>query len=231
LKSRAKSRALVAGVLVLAGCGVAADLPPSTGSVDAQFIVGSSLSQAIDHFDYRVTGGGLPLGAATLSGTVRLGDPGASVSAAVGGLPSGQDYHLLLSAITEDQGTFCSGDAVFGVAAPAHTALDVSLVCINAGTIRTVQVAGAAHVCPVIGSTAVSRAGGITTLSASAFSFDDSSLTFSWEAPAGRLATPQRAVSSYACGPPGARELRVTVTDGSCADVGLLDVSCAPSTL
>jgi hypothetical protein len=204
------------------GCGLSSDLPQSAdvGSVELGFGIANGLS--ISAFDYSVGGNGF----GPAEGTIRLGDPGATVSAFVGGIPAGTRYQLTLSARTDDGGTFCDAVSAFDVVPPETSALAISMVCVNANTVRTIDVGGTAHVCPAMASTTFALLDGAVTLSASAFSFDSTPIAFRWEASAGTLASPDEAVTSYGCSEPGAQRLRVTVSDGSCSDLAILDVTC-----
>jgi hypothetical protein len=202
------------------GCGLSSDLPSSTGSVQLGFDVAPG--ETTDHFDYEISGNGL----APRDGAILLPDPNANLSGVIGGLPPGTGYHLVLTATSDDQGTFCSADVVFDVVSGANTALTLTLKCINADTVRTIDFDGVGHVCPSVASTAVARAASAVTLSASAFEFDDSQLQFLWETSMGALATPHDAVTSFTCGAAGSIQGRVTVTDGVCDDSATFDIPC-----
>jgi hypothetical protein len=230
----------VAGSLMAAvatSCGLVSDIPQSdnfgsgyssggVGSVYLDFAVPSTLS--ISSFDYAVQGNGF----GPVEGTVDVSAPGASASAYVGGIPPGSGYQLSLNATTADRGTFCQGISVFDIVAKAATTLDLTMVCVNNETMRITYVDGTAHSCPAIGSYTVATVDGAIALSASAYAFDgNSSLTFLWQAPAGTLASPTDAVSSYDCdGVTGQQQLTLTVSDGSCDDAVFVDVTC-PSSL
>jgi hypothetical protein len=203
-----------------AGCGLSSDLPSSTASVQLGFDVAPG--ETTDHFDYQISGNGL----APRDGAILLPDPNANLSGVIGGLPPGIGYHLGLTATSDDQGTFCSADVVFDVVSGTNTALTLILKCVNADTVRTIEVDGGGHVCPSMASTAVARAGSAVTLSASAFEFDDSQLQFLWETSAGVLATPHVAATTFTCGAAGAVQARVTVTDGVCDDSATFDIPC-----
>jgi len=218
-----RSASLLAAALLTGpslACGLSSDLPPSAGSVQLGFVVAPG--ETTDHFDYDISGNGI----APRDGTIPVDDPSASLSTLIGGLPAGVGYHLKLSATSDDQGTFCDTDSVFDVVPSEKTTLAVALTCINADTIRTIEADGAGHVCPAVASMTIARAGSAVTLSASAFQFDDLTLSFSWEASGGTLATPNAAVSTYTCGLPGTNTLRFTVTDGVCPDARALTIDC-----
>src|SRR5579863_9941157 len=177
---------LVVAAVVLgavSGCGLPADLPPA-GSVDVDPIVSGPL--VIDSIAFSVSGNGIT----PINGTIDVRDSNATGSSRVGGLPSGFGYQLALTATTADQGTFCSGQATFDVAAPETTELSMSFVCINANTVRVISNGGTPHTCPSVASLSVARAPGGVLVSASAFSFDNLTPLFTWDAPLGSFGAP-----------------------------------------
>jgi hypothetical protein len=221
----ARATAAVTIAALAAGCGANADLPPpsaDTGSVALNFGIAHGLS--ISAFDYAISSPSAAVGAWT--GRLDVADANASVSGVIGGLPPGAAYELSLSATTDDGGTFCGADSVFDVVAGSPTSLVISMVCLNANTTRTIEVDGVAHVCPLVASSTLARTGDAITLSASSYSFDELPIGFLWEASAGVLTSPNERASAYECGPGGVQEVRVTVSDGKCDDLALLDVGC-----
>jgi hypothetical protein len=209
---------------VVAGCGVDVDLPlpiADTSSVGLNFGIAHGVS--ISAFDYVLIGPAF----GPLKGRLDVSDPNAAVSGVVGGIPPGAAYNLSLSAVTSDGGTFCGADSVFDVTLGTQTSLDISMVCVNANTTKTIEIDGVGHVCPLVASSTIARTGEAITLSASAYSFDELPIAFLWEASAGTLATPNQRVSLYQCGPGGGQTVRVTVSDGQCDDLALVDVACA----
>jgi hypothetical protein len=211
--------------IAVAGCGVAQDLPvdetgTDTGSVDIGFIVSGRL--ALSRMDFSVGGNGF----GPAEGSIDLTNRSSNVSAYVGGIPSGTGYDVSLAGITDDQGTFCSGIALFDVVAPAPSRLDVSMICVNANTIRTVTRDGVAHTCPAVASVAAAEGGANLTLSGSAYQFDEAPVSYLWEATSGVIATPDGAATTYTCGASGQQTIRFTAFDDFCSDLALLDVTC-----
>ncbi|HVX94296.1 MAG TPA: hypothetical protein VHK47_05230 [Polyangia bacterium] len=216
--------ACVTLAVAVGGCGVAQDLPvdeTALGSVDIGFIVSGRLSRS--HMDYNLGGNGF----GPVEGSIDLTNAASNVSAYVGGIPSGTGYDVSLAGVTDDQGTFCSGIALFDVLAPAPTRLDLSMICVNANTIRTtLSTDGVAHTCPAVASVAVSQGAGAIKLSGSAYQFDDAPVSYRWEATAGGLSTPEGAATTYTCGASGPQKVRFTAFDAFCSDLAFLDVTC-----
>jgi hypothetical protein len=216
--------ACVTLAVAVAGCGVAQDLPvdeTELGSVDIGFIVSGRLS--LSRMDYNVGGNGF----GPVEGSIDLTNAASNVSAYVGGIPSGTGYDVSLAGVTDDQGTFCSGIALFDVVAPAPSRLDLSMICVNANTIRTtVSSEGVAHTCPAVASVAVAQGAGVIELSGSVYQFDDAPVSYRWEATAGVLSTPDGAATTYTCGASGPQRVRFTAFDSFCSDLAFLDVTC-----
>jgi hypothetical protein len=210
--------------VALMGCGVAQDAPvdeDETGSVDIGFIISGRLS--LSSMDYNVSGNGF----GPAEGSIDLTNASSNVSAYVGGIPSGTGYELSLAGITDDQGTFCSGIAMFDVVAPAASRIDVSMICVNANTVRTtVTPDGVAHTCPAVASVAAGQGGAAITLSGSAYQFDDAPVSYLWEATSGVLSTPDGASTTYTCSGSGPQKIRFTAFDAFCSDLAFLDVTC-----
>jgi hypothetical protein len=219
--------ACVTLAVAVAGCGVATDLPvdetdpgSGTGAVDIGFIVSGRLS--LSHMDFNVGGNGF----GPAEGSINLTNAATNVSAYVGGIPSGTGYDLSLASITDDQGTFCSAIALFDVAAPAASRLDVSMICVNANTIRTVSRDGVGHTCPAVASVAAAQGAGAITLSGSAYQFDDAPVSYLWEATSGVFSRADGASTTYTCGASGPQKVRFTAFDAFCSDLVFLDVTC-----
>jgi hypothetical protein len=219
---------ILAAALTAAACGVARDLPPSTGSVDVGFIDVGNLS--LSRVDYTISGNGI----VPITGSISLVDPSATSSARIGGIPAGPQYLLELRAASDDGSAQCYGASAFDVMAGTSAMVTITLICRDPTTGRTITVNGMTDYCPSLASYAASPQTGTVggspiSLTATAFSYYSDPPLFMWTASAGELSAEDSSVSSYTCTVPGVQTLMVTVTDGNCPDTATLLVTCLPA--
>ena len=180
---------------------------------------------------YAVSGNGID----EIAGRIEVTDPGATLSALIGGIPPGSGYLLDVAALSDDGTATCSGTAAFDVATGEAVIVSITLVCATSGTRRSVVNGDDVHYCPALASYSaapkMARVGETIQLSATAFVFEPDPVSFNWSTststPIGTLASASTAVSFFACEQVGAQELSVTVSDGICSDLAMIDVMCA----
>jgi hypothetical protein len=218
-----------ATLLALAGCGsseIHGSSAEPVGDVDMQLTLpdGSRISQA----DYTISGNGIT----PITGTVNVNNSPA-ISFQLGGIPSGTNYTVALTATTSD-GETCTGSTTFSVAAGAITAATVPLSCGTASTTGGVRVGTEINRCAIVTSLSAlplsAEVGSTISLSATASA---AGATFAWSATSGSFATPAAASTTYSCPSAGSHTITVSVTGGgsacTTADTDTVTVECVAS--
>jgi hypothetical protein len=206
---------------------------------------GPTTNGGVGSLDIAVVEGGVQLNAVsytmtgpnsfTTSGTINVASS-ASISAVIGGIPSGNGYMITLSATGTDGATTCGGSASFNVSAGAVTTVSVTLDCHQAAKTGSVAVNGTLNVCPVAdGITANPSDVGVGFPVALAIAAHDpdggpSPLTYSWSATSGSFTGGNTATPTFVCAVAGSVTLTATVSDGdpspTCAATLSVVVTC-----
>ena len=230
----ATSAALVAATLVIAGCSDR-QLPPlgdregePIGSIELALTLpdGSMLTQV----DYRVTGGPLP---APVIGSIPVGGPGATISAAVL-LPPGMGYTVQLSAVTS-AGIPCGATSMFSITAGLITNVTMVLACGAPEDNGLLVINGRLDRCPRMTAFAAApletNVGETVTLTSSAVDDDGTAVTYAWTATGGTFANPAAANTTWTCPAVGSYDLTLVVSDGQqpCDRTTKVTVVCTAS--
>ncbi len=198
------------------------------GSVDIALIQGGVTLTSVS---YSITG---PNGFSK-SGSINVASS-ATLSAIIGGLPTGNGFTITLSATGTD-GTTCGGSATFNVTAGTVTKVNLTLDCHQPAKTGSIAVNGTINVCPNLEALSASPAevavGASLSLSAAADDPDSgpSALSYNWTASSGTLTGANTSSPSFQCLTTGTATISVTVSDGdalaSCAAQGSLQVTCS----
>jgi 5'-nucleotidase len=197
------------------------------GSLDLQLASGSTLTSV----NYTI------IGPASFSKTGSLDvSNSTTISGLVGGIPTGTNYVITLSATTADASVSCGGSATFNVTAHQTTAVNIALTCKEQGKTGGILVNGVLNICPVVDGLNVTpnelAIGGSLVVSASAHDSDaaPSALTYQWTASSGTLSSATAQSPTFTCTTAGTATLTVAVSDGdptpNCGDSMTATVTC-----
>jgi hypothetical protein len=159
-----------------------------------------------------------------------------TVSALLGGIPTGSPYSISLSGVSTDGSVTCSGaSAPFAVADNQTTTVPVALACSGpTPESGTILVTATASQCPTIDGISLNPAsvvvGGSLKLTAVARGPNPTGLTYSWTASSGSLTNATSPIATFTCSTPGSPTITLTVSDGSdaagCVAVQSVSVTC-----
>ena len=220
-----------------AGCAsLPADgqLPPGTDQVGTIQLALQVTGVVLNSVTYTVSGPN----AFTRSGTAS-GPGGTTVSAFIGGVPTGAGYSIALSGTAADGTTTCSGvSGTFSVSPNTPTTVVVALLCREPSNMTGIAVTGnAVDICPrVDGISADATSGAIggtpVSLSSSAHDTDNGPmpLSYLWSAASGTFSSSTSANPTFSCTSAGTIVLTLTVSDGypdtSCNDTATISIVC-----
>jgi 5'-nucleotidase len=203
------------------GAGETADLGAAT------FDLQLAPDVTINSVSYTITG---PNGF-TKTGSIDVSQSN-TVSATIGGLPTGTGFSISLSATSTNGQVTCAGSATFDVVAHASTPVAVHLLCHDTPRTGTILVNGTLNVCPLIDGVSASPAeiivGGSVTLSVLAHDADaaPSALSYSWTATSGEISDPKGQSPRFSCTGTGSVTITVSASDGDCSDSSSVTVVC-----
>jgi hypothetical protein len=226
---------LAGGAVILGGCSSAERAPSpgegheTTGEIGLALTTGGA---TLNSASYAITGPG----GFSKTGTIDVSHS-TTLSATIGGLPSGNGFSITVSATATDGATSCLGSASFNVAAHATTTVNLHLLCHEQARTGGVTINGSLNVCSVLDAVSATPneviVGGSLSLSASAHDSDSApaALSYHWSAASGSFSDPSSASPSFTCLAPGLVTVSVSASDGdpaaSCADSGSVQIECS----
>jgi hypothetical protein len=231
-------KAIILGLAVLTACAAGCsqkDAGQQTSDEGQSGVIGLQLQVApgvtINTVSYAITGNGL-----NKTGTIDVTNS-TLIQALIGGIPTGNNYTISLTATSTDGKVSCAGTATFNVASHATTAVTVHLLCKVAGADSgSISVNGSTTMCPNLDSVSVSptsaSVGSSVAVAAAASVLDPTqTLTYAWTVNAGgSFAAPSAASTTFMCNAAGTSTLTVTVSNGSCSDTASATVTCTGAT-
>lgn len=205
----------VGGSALLSSC---ASQPLDRGGAEEVGSLGFHLEAApgisLDSVTYTITGNGF-----TKTGSIdSSGAP--TLSATIGGIPSGNGYTITLTATSTDGQSTFTGSARFNVTAGKTSALTIRLKGTDKTGNGSVTVNGTLNVSPVIDELTVTPlsvyAGSSITLKAQASDADGapSKLSYYWSSSGGTISDPIAAEATLTSPTPGPFTVELTVSDG-----------------
>ncbi len=234
IRSRAFSHSAAACALALLAGGCLAEVdagtpsPGQRGNAAGAFVAAAiAPGVEVDEVTYVISGNGV----APVTGSIPLDQPGASISAEIGGLPAGA-YTVTLSATSVSGSIVCSGSAAFNVILGQTTPVNLALTCSSANSGGTIHVGLESSVsrCPSIGAGSgvpfELMVGESMLLDVSAMDADTSNLAFSWYASSGNVGSPTEPSTTYQCTAAGTALMTLTVSDGRCQDTEQFTMNC-----
>ncbi len=220
---------LLSGALLFAGCG--SGETDTTGGLALQLELSDGTQ--IDEVSFSITGNGME----PMTGTIDTSAPSATASVEVYGLPSGQGYQIMMTALSTDGASSCSGSAEFDVEVGAATELMVMLRCKSSQRLGGVRVNGKLNVCAELTKAVVSplqtSVGSSIDLSAQATDADGDEVDFAWSGTGGSFADVGAVATTYTCEQAGAHAITIAVSDDGfmhCNSNWTVDVICVDGT-
>jgi 5'-nucleotidase len=212
---------LTYGACAPGGAGESADLGAAT------FDLQLAQDLTINSVSYTITGPNV----FTKMGSIDVSHS-ATVTATIGGLPTGTGFSISLSATSTNGQVTCAGSATFDVAARATTPLAVHLVCHETPRTGSVLVNGTLNVCPLIdgvsaspGEVIVGRSVGLSVV-AHDLDAAPSALSYTWTTTSGEIRNPTAQSPRFSCTGTGSVTIMVSASDGDCRDTGTVTVVC-----
>jgi len=197
------------GALVFAGC--AADTS-STGDLRIELELAEGID--IDEVTYAIGGNGMD---PPMVGTINTSAPGSTASVEVYGIPAGDNYEIVMNAVSADGETSCSGSAQFDVAVGVVTEVAVMLNCKPAQELGGVRVNGEFNFCADITFAAASpltqSLGNQIDLRVVAEDRELDRIEYRWTATGGSIADPAAPETTYTCLQLGPQTITITVSD------------------
>jgi hypothetical protein len=199
------------------------------GSVGVALLLGSGI--VVNTASYTISGPG----GFSKPGTIDTSNS-PSLSATIGGLPTGTGYSIAITATATDGATTCTGSAGFDVMAHATSHANVPMDCHEPAKKGSVLLSGTANICPAI--TDIERTPKIVgvnymiLLDAAAHDADNgpSPLAYSWSASSGTLSNANSMDAILTCTDMGVVTVTLTVSDGdsdpTCAAKETVLVGC-----
>ena len=204
---------LVFGALSALGCVGTTDTGPQgeTGSLSVDLVLADGVE--IDEVAWQITGNGMDM-----SGDIDVSAPGSTASVEVFGLPPGdEDYTVMLTATSTDEGVTCQGSAPFNVEIGKATDVMVMLNCKKPRTLGGVRVNGEFNICTQLTKVVVSplqtSVGNDITLMSQAFDAEGDTIKYVWSGDGGSIADPSAANTTYTCQEVGEHMVTVMATD------------------
>lgn len=159
------------------------------------------------------------------------------ITAAIGGIPAGNGFSIVLDGTTTDSNARCGGSASFTVVAHTTTPVAVNLTCHEAPRTGSVLVNGSLNLCAALDELSANPAevlvGSAVALSASARDSDaaPAALTYHWTTTGGTLSSANAQNPSLTCTSAGVVTVSVSVSDGdsACTDTQSTTVTCTGS--
>jgi phospholipase C len=227
-------RAILLGGLMVgpwaAGCATESfdsAQPENEGQINLDLQLASGV--ALDTVQYTITG---PVGFSR-EGSIGVANS-STVSAVIGGIPTGAGYQIMLRSTIVGGGGDCSGSATFDVKAGGTTPVSVHMTCVLQPGTGSVLVNGTVNVCPRIDQLDATPAevafGSTIALQAKAVDVDHvpSPLSFQWTATSGSFGDPAATAPSFTCTKVGLATITLKVSDGdpACTTSQSVDVVC-----
>ena len=163
---------------------------------------------------YEITNGGFQK-----TGSIDVGDS-PTISGIIGGIPAGNGYTIVLSAVSVEDGTTFTGSATFNVSAGQTTSVTIHLKGSGAGKNGSVSVNGTLNIGPVLDELTATPTtvfvGGQVTLSSVATDPDEapSALSYYWSTTGGVIDNPIAPNAKLTSDTPGTYTVKLTVSDG-----------------
>ncbi|HEY2900006.1 MAG TPA: hypothetical protein VGL59_05480 [Polyangia bacterium] len=223
----------LAAALAAAACTSTPATPaaPAAPIVAGDVALGLQVSQgvAVSAATYTITGNGIT----PLTGSIPLGDPAATASVLVGGIPAGMAYLFTIDASTDDGETTCHGSAIADVIADATSGVTIILQCRRPSQLGGVSVNVTINNCPTIAAASAAplavAVGGTIKLASGASDLDNDPLTFQWTVSGGGTLDPPAAPNTiFTCTDERAVTVRLAVSDGACQDQTTIPINCLP---
>jgi cysteine-rich repeat protein len=178
---------------------------------------------------YSITGNGIT----PLTGSIPVQQAGATISAAISGVPAGSNYTVTLTGTTTNGKSSCLGVATFSITAGQTTQVSVGLQCRAGAATGTLVINGSINQCPSVTAFSVQplqqTIPGTITVTSSASDPENSTLVYTWADSAhdGTFASASSASTTFTCVSKGTTTLTVSVDDGhGCTDSASVQVSC-----
>jgi hypothetical protein len=207
------------------------DASLETGELRIQLELANGIE--IDEVTYTITGNGMD----PMVGTVNTSAPGSTASFEIYGLLPGEGYEIMLSAVSTDGETSCSGSAPFDVAAGVTTEVAVMLNCQPAEELGGVRVSGKFNFCAQLTKVVVSplqtSIGNQIKVLAEGKDFENDPVEYLWTGTGGSFADPMASQTTYTCQQVGEQTITITVSDDGfdyCDANWTVDVTCVDGT-
>jgi cysteine-rich repeat protein len=178
---------------------------------------------------YAITGNGIT----EIDGTIPVATAGATISAAISGIPVGTHYHVTLTGTTTDGKKTCLGDSFFDIFAGATTQVTIALQCTAQTTDGTVVVNTTLNQCPTLTGFTVQplsqAVNGTIPVTSSATDPENNAIKFTWSdsGSLGMFAAVNSANTTFTCNLKGTTTITVSADDGhGCSDTASIPVTC-----
>jgi hypothetical protein len=221
----------MAVAFAVAGCAGEGINEGPVGSIDLNLEIAPGLE--IDVVEYEVSGNDIE----PITGIIPVDAFGSTISAHIGGIPTGTGYQIVLSAVTTDGEIECMGSAMFDIVAGEATSVSVTMLCGDVDQFGSVIVNGETSFCPIVSFFSVAplqtSVGNDLLLRAEGTARDGDPVLTTWTATGGSVADPNAAETTYTCQEIGEQTLTLAVTDPEtgldaeeCGDVQVVTVNC-----
>lgn len=222
---RRRLAGLFCSALLFAGCGSGETSTAGGLSLQLELADGTQ----IDEVSYSITGNDME----PMTGSIDTSAPGSTASVEVYGLPPGRGYQIMMTALSADGETSCSGSAGFDVEVGVVTDVMVMLRCKPSQRLGGVRVNGKLNLCAELIKAVVSplqtSVGSSIELSAQATDLDGDETDFAWSGSGGSFADAGAAATTYACEEAGTHAITISVSDDGfvhCDSNWTVDVVC-----
>ncbi len=193
------------------GCAMDTQAADETGSLSLELVIADGLD--VDEVDYEISGNGIP----QAGGTIDTSAPGATASLSVFGLPPGDDYVIVMEAVSTNGEVTCRGEAVFDIEVGLSTEVMVMVNCRNPFSLGAVRVSARFGFCAelvrVVVAPLQTSVGNDIDLAAQAFDEDGDPIEYVWTASGGSIADASAMATTYTCQDVGNHEITVRVSN------------------